>query len=189
MIQFWSGFFPVDGVGRISYGHGFHHFLPHISIPCILHYQSIFLHFFFFLVFSMFVEVFPFLCNPAIQNAEPSIKHCSLLKTWPYHHILLAFSILSKDSSRPSITINSSVFLLPISFTPHIFWKPVNFELGANGRWWYRMIQNEQAHWQLVCSGRRTLWHFEFTRILKIIFQTKKLVTSYLLRICSAESK
>jgi len=65
--------------------------------------------------FSTFVLVIPFLCDPAIQNAEPSIISSQL-----YHRILLAFAILSKDSSRPSIDINSSEFLLSTSFMPHI---------------------------------------------------------------------
>ena len=44
----------------------------------------------------------------------------SFLKTWPYHRILLAVAILSKDSFMPNMSINSSLFLRSNSFTPHI---------------------------------------------------------------------
>ena len=44
----------------------------------------------------------------------------SFLKTWPYHRILLALAILSKDPFMPNMSINSSLFLRSNSFTLHI---------------------------------------------------------------------
>ena len=41
----------------------------------------------------------------------------SFLKTCPYHCILLALAILSKDSFMPNMSINSSLFLRSNSFT------------------------------------------------------------------------
>ena len=46
-----SGVVPVDGVGRISYGHCLYHASPFRSITCILFHQSIFLHLILYLLF------------------------------------------------------------------------------------------------------------------------------------------
>jgi len=50
----------------------------------------------------------PFLYDLAIRIIEPfNSMHSLLLKTcWPYHRILLAFAILSKDSSWPNVASN-----------------------------------------------------------------------------------
>jgi len=93
--------------------------MPFIPIARILHYQFIFMHFLLYLFF-------PFLCDLAIRNAEPSIKHCSLLSTWPYHCILLDFAILSKDSSRPNMPS-----------TPQCFFYPS--EMGGVSYFWLRI--------------------------------------------------
>ena len=46
-----SGIVPVDGVGRITYGHCLYHVSPFRSITCILFPQSIFLHLILYLLF------------------------------------------------------------------------------------------------------------------------------------------
>ena len=48
-----SGIFPVDGVGRISYGHCLYHSSPFRSITCILFPKSIFLHLILYLLFPL----------------------------------------------------------------------------------------------------------------------------------------
>ena len=48
-----SGIVPVDGVGRISYGHCLYHTSPFRSITCILFPQSVFLHLILYLLFHV----------------------------------------------------------------------------------------------------------------------------------------
>ena len=44
----------------------------------------------------------------------------SILKTLPYHRILLALAIPARDAFMPKMSINFSLFLRSNSFTPHI---------------------------------------------------------------------
>ena len=79
IISFGSGIVPVDGVGRISYGHFLYHASPFCSITCIIFPQSIFLHL--ILAFSTFVSVFLFLYYHSLQISKPSLSHCHLLSS------------------------------------------------------------------------------------------------------------
>ena len=116
-----SGIFPVDGVGRISYGHCLYYSSPFRSIACILFPQSIFLHLILYLLFPRLFRL-PLPPLPLTSNfkAFTITFSSSFLKTWPYHRILLALAILSKDSFMPNMSINSLLFLRSNSFTPHI---------------------------------------------------------------------
>ena len=111
-----SDIVPVDRVGRISYGHCLHHASPFWSITCILFHQSIFL-----LILYFFHIYFGLLLLPLTSNFEAfTITFSSFLKIWPYHRILLALAILSKDCFVPNVSINSSLFLWSNSSTPLI---------------------------------------------------------------------
>ena len=80
---------------------------------------------FFFVSFSTcFFHVCFGLLLPFILNfkAFTIAFSSSFLKIWPNHRILLALTILSKDSFMPNMSINSSLLLRSNSFcfTPHI---------------------------------------------------------------------
>ena len=116
-----SGIFPVDGVGRISYGHCLYHSSPFRLITFILFPQSIFLHLILYLLF-------PRLFRSSSSSTTTHFKFQSL-----HYHIFIFFpqnmtvppytaclAILSKDSFMPNMSINSSLFLRSNSFTPRI---------------------------------------------------------------------
>ena len=71
---------------------------------------------FFHVCFDLPVPLLPLTSN---FKAFTITFSSSFLKTWPYHRILLALAILSKDSFMPYMSINSSLFLRSSSFTPH----------------------------------------------------------------------
>ena len=76
------------------------------------------------------------------------------LKTWPYHHILLAQAILSKDSFMPNMSINSLLFLQFILIVSHhsplksllflFFLKLPSLFLSRT------MLHFHTAYWQLI---------------------------------------
>ena len=75
-----SGIVPVDGVGRISYGHRLYHASPFFSITCIS-----FPGLFFFISFSTcFFHVcfgLPLHLLPLTSNLTPSLSHFHLLSS------------------------------------------------------------------------------------------------------------
>ena len=111
-----SGIVPVDGVGRISYGHCLYHASPFCSITCIFSHQSIFLYFILHLLFPRFFQS---------SSTTTHFKFQSL-----HYHIFIFFP---QNMTVPPLTssyletitnmsMNSSLFLRSssFSFTPHI---------------------------------------------------------------------
>ena len=118
-----SGVLPVNGGGRIH--------------PIWLHFHTARLHFsrskassfsnpnFFtssstFLFHVLFGR--PLLLLPITSKSRAFLKMLpsSLLSTWPYHLTAFAFAIISNDSTKPNISINSFVIFLSINLTPHM---------------------------------------------------------------------
>ena len=113
-----SGIVSVNGVGRISYAHCLYHsrhfhWSQASSFPSPFFFMS-FSACFFHVCFGL---LFPLLLLTSNFKAFIITFSSFLLKTWPYHHILLALAILSKDSFMPNMSINSSLLLRSNSFT------------------------------------------------------------------------
>ena len=87
-IQFWNGFFSVNGVGPTSYGHWRYHASPFRSITCILFPSPIFFILFstcfFHVCFSRTLSLLPYTSNFKVITITFS---SSLLKTRPYQRI------------------------------------------------------------------------------------------------------
>ena len=122
--HFGSGIVPVDGVGRILYGHCLYHASPFCSIRCIFFHQSIFLHLILYLLFPRLFQPSSSSFTTAhfkFQSLRyhiliffpqniPFLNQSSIHSSKPYHLILLALAILSKDSFMPNMPINFSLY-------------------------------------------------------------------------------
>ena len=110
-IQFWSGFIPVNGGGRI-YPTRF--MASFFSKPTLLLSFST-------CVFHVFFGCPRFLL-PFTSNSNVFVRTCpsSLLNTCPHYLTPFAFAIWTTVSFNPNISIRSSVLFFSISFAPHI---------------------------------------------------------------------
>ena len=75
-----SSIVPVDGVGRISYGHCLYHASPFCSITCILFHQSIFLH---LILYLLFPRLFPSSSSATTAHFKFQSLHYHILVFFP----------------------------------------------------------------------------------------------------------